>query len=98
LRLKSRGRELITTGVFNYFRHPLYAAFITFFDFGIAIYVNSWIFIIWAIIQHPIWHIIIRSEEKMMVEIFRDKYVEYCKITGRFFPRIIRTRNRKKYF
>ena len=89
LQLESRGRVLITTGVFHYFRHPLYAAFITFFDFGLAIYLNKWTIIIWAIILHPIWHLVVRSEEKMMGERFKDQYINYCKTTGRFFPRII---------
>lgn len=33
---ESRGRKLITTGAFKYFRHPLYTAFITFFSSKLA--------------------------------------------------------------
>lgn len=89
LRVKARGKELITHGVFRYFRHPLYAAFLTFFDFGIAIFSNSWVFVIWAIILHPIWHLLVHSEEKMMIDLFGNEYIEYCQKTGRFFPRVI---------
>ena len=38
-----RGNKLCTTGAFKYVRHPLYAAFLSVFDFGLAIYLNSYI-------------------------------------------------------
>jgi protein-S-isoprenylcysteine O-methyltransferase Ste14 len=81
-----RGNKLCTTGAFKYIRHPLYAAFLSVFNFGLAVYLNSYFFIFWAILLHPIWHYIIRYEEKMMIDIFKEEYVEYKKRTGRFFP------------
>lgn len=88
-----RGNKLSTRGAFRYVRHPLYAAFLSIFDFGLAVYLNSYIFIVWAIILHPVWHYIVRYEERMMVTIFGQSYVEYQRTTGRFFPRF-RKRNR----
>jgi protein-S-isoprenylcysteine O-methyltransferase Ste14 len=85
---KLRGKTLITTGALKYFRHPLYAAFLSFFNFGLAILLNNWIFIIWAIILHPIWHWLVRGEEKALETIFPREYEEYCKKTGRFFPKL----------
>ncbi|MCK9577983.1 isoprenylcysteine carboxylmethyltransferase family protein [bacterium] len=85
---KLRGKTLVTTGALKYFRHPLYAAFLTFFNFGLAILLNNWIFIVWAVILHPIWHLLIIKEEKMLKEIFPNDYEDYCKKTGRFFPKI----------
>jgi protein-S-isoprenylcysteine O-methyltransferase Ste14 len=85
---KLRGKTLITTGALKYFRHPLYAAFLSFFNFGLAILLNNWIFIIWAIILHPIWHWLARREEKSLETIFPREYEEYCKKTGRFFPKL----------
>lgn len=87
---KLRGKTLITTGALKYFRHPLYAAFLSFFNFGLAIYLNNWIFILWAIILHPIWHILVIGEEKMLKNIFPNDYEKYCLNTGRFFPKIIK--------
>jgi protein-S-isoprenylcysteine O-methyltransferase Ste14 len=84
-----RGKTLTTTGAFRYFRHPLYAAFVTFFDFGLAILLNNWAFVCWAFLLHPIWHFLVRKEENMLREVFPNDYEEYCKITGRFFPRLI---------
>jgi protein-S-isoprenylcysteine O-methyltransferase Ste14 len=82
-----RGRELVTSGAFRFFRHPLYAAFLTFFNFGLAIYLDNYIFIFWAILQHFVWHVNVAKEEKMISGIFPQTYDEYCKRTGRFFPR-----------
>ncbi len=89
---KLRGKTLITTGALKYFRHPLYAAFLTFFNFGLAILLNNWIFIIWAVLLHPIWHLLVIEEEKILKITFPDDYEEYCKNTGRFFPKLIKKR------
>jgi len=83
-----RGNNLCTSGAFKYVRHPLYAAFLSVFNFGLAIYLNSYLFIVWAIVLHPIWHYIVSYEEKMMISVFKEEYVEYQKKTGRFFPRL----------
>jgi len=85
---KLRGKTLIKTGALKYFRHPLYAAFLSFFNFGLAILLNNWIFIIWAIILHPIWHWLVKGEEKALKTTFPNEYEEYCKKTGRFFPKL----------
>lgn len=87
---KLRGKKLITTGALKYFRHPLYAAFLSFFNFGLAILLNNWIFVIWAVFLHPIWHSLVSEEEKSLKIIFPNDYEEYCKRTGRFFPRLFR--------
>ncbi len=83
-----RGNRLITTGAFKYFRHPLYAAFLSVFDFGLAVYLNSFIFILWAALLHPVWHFMVKYEERMMIDIFGETYVEYQKNTGRFLPKL----------
>jgi protein-S-isoprenylcysteine O-methyltransferase Ste14 len=83
-----RGNKLCTSGAFRYVRHPLYAAFLSVFDFGLAVYLNSYIFILWAVLLHPIWHFLIQNEERLMIDIFGESYLEYQKNTGRFFPRL----------
>lgn len=84
----ARGKHLVTTGVFRYLRHPLYAAFLSVFDFGFAVLLNNWIYILWAITLHPIWHWVITGEERLMNNAFPEEYEAYCEITGRFIPRI----------
>ena len=85
-----RGRELVTTGAFRFFRHPLYAAFLTFFNFGLSVFLDNYIYLIWAVIQHPVWHVNVAKEEKMIEEVFPNDYKEYCLKTGRFIPRLWR--------
>lgn len=83
-----RGNKLSTRGAFKYVRHPLYAAFLSIFNFGLAVYLNSYIFIVWAILQHPVWHWVVRYEERLMIDLFGQPYVDYLAKTGRFFPRL----------
>lgn len=83
-----RGKELVTTGAYRYFRHPIYAAFLTCLNFGIAVLFNNWIYILWAVFIHIVWHWNIASEEKLMRRAFPKKYEEYCKRTRRFIPGI----------
>ncbi len=84
----TRGKELVTNGVYRYVRHPLYAAFLSGLNFGLAVLLNNWIYIIWAVLLHGVWHWNIESEEKLMRREFPSEYEEYCQITGRFIPRI----------
>ena len=62
----ARGVKLITTGVFKYFRHPLYGSILSFFNFGLTFLLNICIYIFWAVARDPIWHWIIGGEEKLM--------------------------------
>jgi len=80
--------RLCIAGPFKYFRHPMYAAWITFISAGIALFLNSWILLLWVAALHPIWHLLITKEEKMLAENFGDEYREYAARTGRFFPRV----------
>lgn len=84
----SRGKLLVTTGAYRYFRHPLYASLVTFFHFGLAVLLNNWIYVIWAVLAHGAGHWNIRSEERLMREEFASEYIEYSRVTGRFVPRI----------
>jgi len=85
-----RGREFIKTGPFAYVRHPFYAAFLIGFDFGFAVFMDGWIFLVWAILQYPLWHLNIAGEERLMEQEFGQAYREYCRSTGRFLPRLVR--------
>jgi protein-S-isoprenylcysteine O-methyltransferase Ste14 len=87
LPMEARGRKLCVRGAFYYFRHPLYAALVSIFNFGFAVFLNNSIFLIVAVILHLIWHRIASQEEKMMVKEFGEEYLQYARRTGRFFPR-----------
>jgi protein-S-isoprenylcysteine O-methyltransferase Ste14 len=79
--------QLCTTGPFRWFRHPMYAAWITFMASGAALYLNSLIFLLWVAFLHPIWHWLVIREEKVMAEHFQGEYRRYAERTGRFVPR-----------
>ena len=49
---------------------------------------NNYLFLIWAVLQHPIWHLNVMKEEQLVVNVFGDEYKKYCEKTGRFFPKI----------
>ena len=80
--------ELCTMGPFKWFRHPMYAAWITFILPALALYLNSWIMLFFVVLLHSIWHRHVIREEKIMFEKFQNEYREYAARTGRFFPRI----------
>ena len=80
--------ELCTTGPFKWFRHPMYAAWITFIVPSVALYLNSWIILFFVVSLHPIWHKLVMREEKVMFENFQNEYCVYAARTGRFLPRI----------
>ena len=81
-----RGKRLVTTGAFAWFRHPLYAAFLSFFNFGLALFLNNRIYLLWAVAQHPVWHWNMRAEENLVREVFGKEYEAYTQRTSRFLP------------
>lgn len=82
-----RNDQLCTTGPFRYFRHPMYAAWVSFISMGVALTFNSWMYVLWALLLHPIWHMLARREEKIVEDAFGDEYRCYAARTGRFVPR-----------
>jgi polar amino acid transport system substrate-binding protein len=79
--------QLCTTGPFRFFRHPMYAAWITLICPGVALILNSWLAVLWIFILHPIWHQLAKREEKKMLAMFGDDYRNYARQTGRFIPK-----------
>jgi len=83
-----KDHKLVTNGIYKYIRHPIYA--------------SQWIWVIAQIllIQNyiagpidllffiPFYLLRVRSEEKMMIEVFGKEYREYMKRTGGIFPKM----------
>jgi len=79
--------ELVTTGAYRYVRHPMYLALL-----GLAIcqvfMIQNWIagpaslFLV-----TPFCIFQIRREERLLVRYFGEAYTEYCKKTGRLWPK-----------
>jgi protein-S-isoprenylcysteine O-methyltransferase Ste14 len=85
---EDRGNKLCTTGAFKYVRHPLYAAYVSVFSIGLAIYLNSYVYILWALLLQPIWRYLVRAEERQMIDVFGEAYIAYQKTTGQFLPKL----------
>jgi len=82
-----RGRSLCVRGAFRWVRHPLYASLLVLFAPALALYLDHWLYLLWALLLHPYWHAVIRWEERPMQARFGEEYVAYAGRTGRFFPR-----------
>jgi len=54
---------------------------------GVALVINSWVYVLWALLLHPIWHVLANREEKIVEDVFGDEYRHYAARTGRFVPR-----------
>lgn len=88
LSLEDRGRKLVAEGAYKYFRHPLYAAFLLFINVGIAFLLNNLIYLFWVAILFPVWSFIVRAEEALMKNEFKEEYATYCRNTWRFLPKL----------
>ena len=81
--------KLCTSGPFKHFRHPMYAAWITFISPGLALYLNSWFYLFWVLLLHLFWHKLVKKEEIIMINTFGEIYTDYARRTGRFFPKMM---------
>ena len=79
--------QLCTTGPYRFVRHPIYAGGALLFGFGLALILNSWIFLLWPILACFTWSALVRKEEKMMGAVFGEEYKRYAARTGRLLPR-----------
>jgi protein-S-isoprenylcysteine O-methyltransferase Ste14 len=84
-----REQSLITSGPYQFIRHPIYSAFILILGSTLLISANGLIGFAW--IGMTVLEVAsrIRFEESVMAEYFGDRYREYMKRTGRLLPRFI---------
>ncbi|MDX2431770.1 MAG: isoprenylcysteine carboxylmethyltransferase family protein [Bacteroides sp.] len=82
--------ELINTGVFSVIRHPIYTGAILFY-LGASLITLSILSVVFWLIIVLAYIFIARSEEKILMEAFGEKYTAYKKKTGMLFPRIFRS-------
>lgn len=94
LPVSQRGRGLCTQGAYRWVRHPLYASFISVGALGLAIFLNHWVGIVWFVLLHMLWHLVIPIEERSMMALFGEEYLAYASRTGRFIPRLFHSHKR----
>ena len=83
----ARAKTLITTGPYQYVRHPIYAAFIWSGTGIMAMAYKSWLLIIFVIPIHIFWVWHVQKEENYMIDKFGSAYADYMNTIGQFFPR-----------
>ncbi|MCL2880597.1 MAG: isoprenylcysteine carboxylmethyltransferase family protein [Treponema sp.] len=87
---KTDEHVLVESGIYGYIRHPGYASDILIF-FGTSFGMGNLIaMILIPVMFIPAYIYRIHTEEKMLVEIFGEKYVSYQKRTGRLLPFVLR--------
>lgn len=95
IQLKVQGRpeghfeyttELVTTGLYRYLRHPMYAAL---FFFAVGAWLKQPLYwpaaLVFAIVVVALV-LTARAEERDMTQAFGQRYVDYMKTTARFIP------------
>lgn len=80
-----RTSELVTTGIYRYIRHPLYASLL-YLAWGAFLKDISWISIILIIMSSISLFATARADESECIQYFSDQYKEYMESTKRFIP------------
>jgi protein-S-isoprenylcysteine O-methyltransferase Ste14 len=81
--------QLVDTGPYSMVRHPMYTAFYLLHIAAFLLTANWFIGVTWTAGLTAIIFLRIDREEKMMLQIFGDKYRLYMARTGRFLPKRI---------
>lgn len=83
----SKGK-LCTTGVYAYFRHPIYAAWVVFIVPGIVIITGSVVAVSLPIFLYILFKVLTVEEEEYLKERFGSEYLIYEKEVNAVFPKI----------
>lgn len=96
LTISIRTREdhaLITTGPYEWVRHPLYTAGIV-ESVGVCLMMANWFVVVSAGLFWTLIAVRTPREEKKLIEKFGDAYCQYMQRVGRFVPKILRNCSR----
>ena len=86
--------KLITTGVYSVVRNPIYSAFLFIFT-GILLFTNNLYLLIFPIFFYLLLTFLLkRTEEKWLIEKFKDEYKIYLKKVNRVIPNIFKYKNK----
>jgi protein-S-isoprenylcysteine O-methyltransferase Ste14 len=80
-----RNNELVTSGMYQYMRHPLYAGLLL-LAFGLAAVTYSETRLVLALLLQAVLTYKAKKEEESLLERHGESYSEYMKEVDRFFP------------
>jgi len=79
--------QLVTTGVYEKIRHPMYLSFFL-WAIGQALIIANWLAGPLGLLGFGLIYIFrVQREEQQLLELFGDTYREYLRNTGRLLPR-----------
>lgn len=84
-----KAQTLITSGPYQFIRHPIYTAFVLILGSTLLISSNWLVGICWLGMTTLEVLSRIGFEENLMLEFFGEQYREYMKKTGRLFPKVL---------
>ncbi len=80
-----RTSELVTSGIYHYIRHPLYAS-LMYLAWGAFLKDISWISVILILVASVMLYATARADENECIHYFGDQYRKYMEGTKRFIP------------
>ncbi len=80
--------ELITRGIYRLIRHPMYASQ-WLWVLAQPLLLQNWVAgLLGSLVFVPFYFLRVSAEEKLMLEIFGEKYDAYRQTTGAIFPKL----------
>ena len=83
---KNRGIKLSKKGVYGFVRHPIYTAIVYHIPILCALSWGSYLILLFLPVHHIIWGKLVEREEKYLVDIFGQEYLDYMNEVPRFIP------------
>jgi protein-S-isoprenylcysteine O-methyltransferase Ste14 len=80
------GQRLITTGPYQFIRHPLYSALIYSATGALGVWLYSWPLLMAVLPLALFWSWLVQKEEAFLLKKFGEEYRRYMARTGQFFP------------
>jgi len=90
------GQRLITSGIYAYIRHPIYAG-LWLWAFAQPLMLHNWLAGVLLLPTFLILYVVrVPREEKILLEEFGEAYRQYCQHTGRLMPHLSNVRRGKQ--
>jgi protein-S-isoprenylcysteine O-methyltransferase Ste14 len=83
-----KNKELVTTGIFSYIRHPMYSSWMLFIAPGIALLFRSWLMIAASFVGYLSFKHLVKAEDEYLTRMFGQTYLDYRSHVGEIFPKI----------
>ena len=84
---ENQSPKLVTSGIFQFIRNPGFLG-LDFAVCGTFLLAPGIVTLILMILTWTIFHFQILDEEKFLLKVHGEEYIDYKKSTGRYFPRI----------